>query len=67
MIPNNLRRLAEQKFTNDPEFCKDVLLALELDQNVVFLGQNQNREPWEIMALKEIQKAKETGVIPQAV
>lgn len=56
MIDSQLRQFVEQSFPNDPEFCKDVLLALKHGQNVVFLGQNQNRPPGEIMALKKIQE-----------
>jgi hypothetical protein len=46
----------EQSFPSDPEFCKNVLLSLKHGQNVVLLGKNQSRAPWEIMALKKIQE-----------
>jgi hypothetical protein len=65
MIRDKLRTFVERTFAHDVEFCKDVLLALQVDQNVVFLGQDRNRKPWEIMALKRIQQARDAGNMPE--
>jgi hypothetical protein len=62
MISDQLRTYVERKFAHDSPFCKDVLLALQVGQNVVFMG--RNRQPWEIMALKKIQAAVDTGNMP---
>jgi hypothetical protein len=64
MIANELRQLVEKTFADDPEFCEKVILSLALNENVVFLGQKLNREQWEMAALKQIQKARESGIVP---
>ena len=63
MVSNAIRRLAEKTFAHDSEFGNDALTALKLGQNLAHLGQNANRKPWEIAALKKIQQAHESGVV----
>jgi hypothetical protein len=67
MITEKLRQLVEKTFARDPEFGKDVILALKLERNLSFLGKDRKREQWEIAALSKIQQAHETGVIPDEV
>ena len=40
MITEKLRQLVEKTFAHDPEFGKDVILALKLERNLSFLGED---------------------------
>jgi hypothetical protein len=67
VISNEFRQFVDKTFAQDLDFRDDVITALNLDRNLAHLGQNANRKPWEIAALKRIQQAHETGVVPDDV
>ena len=74
MIDDDLKRLVERTFPDafgepgdDAAFRQAIFDALEAGSSLSFLGKDLGREPWEIVVLKKIQDAHQTGNIPKSL
>jgi hypothetical protein len=74
MIHDDLKRLVEKTFPDafdepgdNAEFRQATFDALEAGKPLTFLGRSLDCEPWEIAALKKIEEAHQTGIIPESL
>lgn len=74
MISDDIRQLVERTFPDpfgelgdDAEFRGMVLAALEAGQSLSTLGRRLKCEDWELLALKRIEVAHRSGIVPDRV
>lgn len=75
MISDDLRRLVERTFPDafgessgdDAEFRAAILDAMVAGKSLTFLGQDRGCDAREMGALKKIEEAHRTGVVPDYV
>jgi hypothetical protein len=74
MIHDDLKRLVGETFPDafdepgdNAEFHQAIFDALEAGKTLTFLGRDLGCEAWEIAALKKIEEAHQTGIIPESL